>query len=248
MRPLTAEYLAEAAAQQQQRRQQQQQLQLGCGGGDDSKRLPASTLATTTSATDQLRPKPVILSPFGLAATLTGRSYRQMDATTQKELDDWAAFYPLSNRDSASLPPLVEVLSGGVRMRYPSKYVLTTDLDADDYRTACCTVPPLPITEMAINALGNPATMHTPQQPANVLPECVWQDCVANPLGLVASTSSSSMVPVAILPPAGDGGGDAAMPLIKEEPGTTPADATAGNGDPWKYLDPRLKAQCSCTK
>lgn len=58
------------------------------------------------------KPKPVILAPFGLAATLTGQSYRAMDPITQKALEEWALFYPLCNRENTNLPPVVEVISG----------------------------------------------------------------------------------------------------------------------------------------
>ncbi|XP_052872329.1 mediator of RNA polymerase II transcription subunit 13 [Anopheles cruzii] len=85
--------------------------------------------------TSHSKPRSVILAPFGLAATLTGQSYKTSDPQTQKVLDDWSAFYPISNKsvslsDSAdSVPPIVEIMIGGVKMRYPSKYVLVTDMD-----------------------------------------------------------------------------------------------------------------------
>jgi mediator of RNA polymerase II transcription subunit 13 len=61
----------------------------------------------------ELQPKAVILAPFGLAATLTGNSFKTLDNQTQKILDDWAEFYPLcNNRDNSDLPPVVEVVSG----------------------------------------------------------------------------------------------------------------------------------------
>ncbi|XP_049542244.1 mediator of RNA polymerase II transcription subunit 13 [Anopheles darlingi] len=82
------------------------------------------------------KPRSVILAPFGLAGTLTGQSYKANDPQTQKLLDDWSAFYPISNKsvslnaDSAdAVPPIVEIMIGGVKMRYPSKYVLVTDMD-----------------------------------------------------------------------------------------------------------------------
>ncbi|XP_055601869.1 mediator of RNA polymerase II transcription subunit 13 isoform X2 [Uranotaenia lowii] len=89
------------------------------------------------SSTDTIKPRSVILAPFGLAATLTGQSYKFSDPQTQKVLDDWSAFYPISNKNIHQLsegsldvvPPIVEVLTGGIKMRYPSKYVLVTDID-----------------------------------------------------------------------------------------------------------------------
>lgn len=112
VRPLTPEYLAEATVQQQQQQQliqQQQQQQSNepnttAGGGGPPTN---ETNATTTS-----KPKPVILAPFGLAATLTGQSFRSLDPVTQKSFDDWCSFYPLCNRDNANLPPMVEVITG----------------------------------------------------------------------------------------------------------------------------------------
>ncbi|XP_063699092.1 mediator of RNA polymerase II transcription subunit 13 isoform X2 [Culicoides brevitarsis] len=77
-----------------------------------------------------VKPRQVILAPYGLAATLTGQSFRNIDPQTEKVLNDWSAFYPLHNKDSGSnMPPIVEVMSGGIKMRYPTKYVLVTDLD-----------------------------------------------------------------------------------------------------------------------
>lgn len=79
VRPLSPEYLAEAAAQ---------------------------------SNNNEAQPKHVLLAPYGLAATLTGQSYRVLDPTTQKYFEEWCAFYPLCNRDNSDLPPFVEVISG----------------------------------------------------------------------------------------------------------------------------------------
>lgn len=79
------------------------------------------------------RPRRVILAPFGMSGTLTGQVYRMgsLDAATQKALDDWCAFYPLlvtaDNPDD--LPVMVEVVTGGVKLRYPTKYVLVSDID-----------------------------------------------------------------------------------------------------------------------
>ncbi|KAG8224144.1 hypothetical protein J437_LFUL005478 [Ladona fulva] len=60
-----------------------------------------------------------------------------MDGQTQRLLEEWRQFYPIDAKyfsremgaEGHSLPPAVEVLVGGVRMRYPSCYVLLTDMD-----------------------------------------------------------------------------------------------------------------------
>lgn len=80
VRPLSPEYLAEAAAAAQ-------------GSGD-------------------VRLKPVILAPFGLAATLTGNSFKSSDPATDKLLRDWCCFYPLCNKENADLPQMVEIITG----------------------------------------------------------------------------------------------------------------------------------------
>lgn len=70
----------------------------------------------------------VILAPFGLSGTLTGQSFRSPESTA-KFLDDWSHFYPLDKTSSLTDSSVVEVIVGGVKMRYPSCYVLVTDLD-----------------------------------------------------------------------------------------------------------------------
>lgn len=219
------------------------------------------------------KPKQVILAPYGLAATLTGQSFRNIDPQTEKVLNDWSAFYPLHSKDtSSSMPPIVEVMSGneeefscqvrsfsnflcltgGIKMRYPTKYVLVTDLDdfksnsnnnnltngihsgsssknckenTLNHQQNCgsssnnCTNPisssnnscnpnknksiltsPVStsspstttttttssssstslISDNPTNDLGNPLSMHIPLKNVTVLPERVWQDCVAS--------------------------------------------------------------------
>ena len=39
---------------------------------------------------------PVILSPFGLNGTLTGQSFKLSDPPTQKLIEEWNQFYPIS--------------------------------------------------------------------------------------------------------------------------------------------------------
>lgn len=132
-------------------------------------------------------------------------------------------------------------------MRYPSKYVLTTDLDDEEYENKCKMVPPMPISEKSINDLGNPVTMHAPVTASNVLPERTWQDCIANPLGLTASALLSSQLAASnsgcAVSPA------AASPTIKEEPGVTVTVSPPNNdSNPWEFVDPTQKSTCSCTK
>ncbi|XP_059615269.1 mediator of RNA polymerase II transcription subunit 13 isoform X2 [Phlebotomus argentipes] len=184
----------------------------------------------------EVRPKPVILAPFGLSATLTGQTFRSgsMDPVTQKALDDWCAFYPLntSAKEATDLPPMVEVVSGGIKLRYPSKYVLVTDIDdsaatvgksltagpqgmpngvvsekcsavVSENEVTSHSLPDIPFNH---NDLGNPLSMHLAPSVATVLPERVWQDCITSPLAQASTATSSScgnVVPMSSTSPSG---------------------------------------------
>uniref|UniRef100_A0A182MVT7 Mediator of RNA polymerase II transcription subunit 13 n=1 Tax=Anopheles culicifacies TaxID=139723 RepID=A0A182MVT7_9DIPT len=95
----------------------------------------AANGSATINSPDAIEPREVILAPFGLAGTLTGQSYKTSDPHVQKMLDDWSAFYPISNKLSSmedgsdNVPPMVEILVGKLKMRYPTKYVLVADMD-----------------------------------------------------------------------------------------------------------------------
>lgn len=54
-----------------------------------------------------------MLAPFGLAGTLTGHVYKNMDAETSRMMDEWSHFYPVVNNNGPSeLSPAVEVIVG----------------------------------------------------------------------------------------------------------------------------------------
>ena len=71
----------------------------------------------------------MVLAPYGLSATLTGNSYKDVDSSNvSKLIKDWCHFYPLEqNRyysqdihgDLVLMPTAVEVLVAGVKMVYP---------------------------------------------------------------------------------------------------------------------------------
>jgi mediator of RNA polymerase II transcription subunit 13 len=80
----------------------------------------------------------VLLAPYGLAGSLTGVSYKSADHNIAKLIKDWERFYPLdrnkylsrdSKGDFVSMPAAVEVVVAGVRFKYPTCYVLVTDMD-----------------------------------------------------------------------------------------------------------------------
>ena len=56
---------------------------------------------------------------------MTGHSYKPSDPGIQDILDEWKLFYPrrFSIDAPQGLPSAVEVVLGGVRVRYPSQFV-----------------------------------------------------------------------------------------------------------------------------
>ncbi|XP_063531437.1 mediator of RNA polymerase II transcription subunit 13-like [Cydia strobilella] len=96
----------------------------------------------------------VILAPFGLEGTVTGRDWSDSDAPTARLLDAWRQLYPLEQGCGA-----VEVVCGGVRMRYPLPYVLVTGMEPPP-----APPPAAPLAAAAAAALTTPK----PHLPAEV--------------------------------------------------------------------------------
>lgn len=97
-----------------------------------------------TTAKGQATPVHVILAPYGLAATLTGVTYAKADQNVARMMKEWNHFYPLDRnryycRDVhggvVEMPAAVEVSVAGVKMVYPTCYVLLTDIDQHAYPT-----------------------------------------------------------------------------------------------------------------
>lgn len=128
VRPLTKEHLSEAAAAfaaaASNANSHEQQTSPNSPGGDGIKNenFTASANANNNnnnnnnnnSNNNSANPKPrkVILAPFGIAATLTGNSYKANDPMAEKILEDWASFFPLCNKENSDVPPVVEVIAG----------------------------------------------------------------------------------------------------------------------------------------
>nr|CAD7259219.1 unnamed protein product [Timema shepardi] len=124
-----------------------------------------------TSALANYATEAVLLAPFGLSGALTGQVYKAVDLHTQRLLEDWRQFYPIGGggEEGAALPPAVEVVVGGVKMRYPTCYVLATDMD-----------------DCASPVKSPPAPPLSPSLAVH-LPEHVWQDSILNPTQHVAA-------------------------------------------------------------
>ena len=78
----------------------------------------------------------VILGPYGLCGLLTGTTFKSSDSSYQKLLEEWKQFFPVDSRmpntgrdADPTFPVLVEVVVGGHKMKYPSSYVMVSDMD-----------------------------------------------------------------------------------------------------------------------
>ncbi|KAG6796514.1 mediator of RNA polymerase II transcription subunit 13 isoform X1 [Apis mellifera caucasica] len=126
----------------------------------------------------------VILAPYGLAGTLIGPVGR----IDSQLLEEWKHFYPINSSNiEAGLPPLVEVLVGGVRMRYPSCYVLVTDMDDSP--------PDTPLSPPSSPAsCEHPLLSQQELQAATELPERVWAECtLSSPISASKTESSTEL-------------------------------------------------------
>ncbi|KAK7088057.1 mediator of RNA polymerase II transcription subunit 13-like isoform X2 [Littorina saxatilis] len=104
----------------------------------------------------------VILAPYGLNGTLTGQTYRDTDPHNRFLFQQWNQYYPFDpdetkDYDPNRLPNLVEVLVGGVRMRYPSAYVLICETDETASRVQ--SVAGAPDT---LGGRAHPSSLHPP--------------------------------------------------------------------------------------
>lgn len=98
-------------------------------------------------------------------------------------LEEWRHFYPISgSQQESGLPPLVEVLVGGVRMRYPACYVLVTDMDETPLESQLS-------SPSSLVGYDHPLSTQGTIKAATELPERVWAECT---LGAPASSTKRS--------------------------------------------------------
>ncbi|KAL3227709.1 hypothetical protein MRX96_003676 [Rhipicephalus microplus] len=132
-------------------------------------------------------PCKVILGPYGLAGVLTGQGFKENDVSTQTLLAEWHQFYPLpllnnsahrsdataSSGDEEPLPCALEVLVGGVKLRYPSCYVFIAESDepvsGQQTEPSQGTTPVTPAPAAASGPFGAGGGMHgaAPVRPHN---------------------------------------------------------------------------------
>lgn len=138
---------------------------------------------------------PVILAPFGLAGTLTGKFYRPTDTITKKTLKEWSIFYPLLNRTESHSPPVVEVVAGGVKMCYPARYVLVADTDSESFSFK--TIAKM-LAQDDGNEVENENKLCEPIELESFLSERVWQECVVSShLTRTVATPAAGSTPAA---------------------------------------------------
>lgn len=116
-------------------------------------------------------------------------------------------------------------------MRYPSKYILITDLD--DAKSGISTndkTSPQTDSIAVENNLGHPSSMHLPASISTKLPERVWQDCLLNSASIQQTCVN----------------------LQKDS--TNEQNLSSGNinnnetNSIWDFADPTHKTSCVCIK
>lgn len=137
----------------------------------------------------------VILAPFGLAGTLTGQSYNKSPEATARLLEDWAHFYPLDNNRNVANGDggVVEVIVGGIKMRYPACYVLVTDMDEE--AATVTTVPATTPTTTAntnnsnSNKNGSSKLFFNKQTNSSVFIKCFFNSTISEKFSLLIITN-----------------------------------------------------------
>lgn len=69
-------------------------------------------------------------------------------------MDDWSQFYPLDKTNSLTDSNVVEVIVNGVKMPYPSCYVLVTDMDDNANSTVLYGMSVTPPNERITMSVG----------------------------------------------------------------------------------------------
>ncbi|XP_010177669.1 PREDICTED: mediator of RNA polymerase II transcription subunit 13-like, partial [Mesitornis unicolor] len=120
----------------------------------------------------QSSPSPfqVLVSPYGLNGTLTGQSYKMSDPATRKLMEEWQYFYPMVLKKKEGMkeeeelgydndfPVAVEVIVGGVRMVYPSAFVLISQSDIPVSQNTANTGGHINVGQQGLGSVKDPAS------------------------------------------------------------------------------------------
>ncbi|XP_058632229.1 mediator of RNA polymerase II transcription subunit 13-like isoform X2 [Onychostoma macrolepis] len=164
----------------------------------------------------QSRSLQVVLSPYGLCGTLTGRAFKMSDPAVRKLMEDWSHFYPvvLKHRETdggdreLTFDPhsyaALEVIVGGVRMVYPEALVLVAQSDAPvqvSVRDSPLTPPTSPgqpcsgdsgyqTTASSHENAPNVSPKHSGKKLMNQVLHEAWRECYVSPLQLSGRAQS----------------------------------------------------------
>uniref|UniRef100_A0A6P7FLV9 Mediator of RNA polymerase II transcription subunit 13 n=1 Tax=Diabrotica virgifera virgifera TaxID=50390 RepID=A0A6P7FLV9_DIAVI len=188
----------------------------------------------------------VILAPFGLSGTLTGHSFKSPEATARL-LDDWSQFYPLDKSNTLTDSSVVEVIVGGVKMRYPSCYVLVTDMDETTNSPVLTGLPPASPSTAAIDERGekrgsSPVAMvqTPPPSPVKISSRVVqpgpYTVSVEHFSSMSREQTAATILPERTWQECILGGGQNTQPENKE---------FSGN---WDFVEPTRRTTCVCSK
>ncbi|CAH1719545.1 unnamed protein product [Chironomus riparius] len=246
VRHLTEDYLNDIVKNSQQNLE-------NCELEDDEEKEEFNVFSMNT--------QPVILAPFGLSAVLTGSKNENSEQYTEKIVEDWNAFYPMKKHEnerstSSKLPKLVEVISGGVKMLYPSKYVLITDLDINKQNNnglACDNKLNLEKEKKLCkceNHLDNSSKSSSilycdgiQKSAAGIMPERIWQDIIMNP---AYTNEKSEHIKI-------ENNRENSINIANSknvENSTTNVKTTdSSSGEVlWNFVEPCLKNSCNCKR
>ncbi|XP_066998213.1 mediator of RNA polymerase II transcription subunit 13 isoform X2 [Anabrus simplex] len=210
---------------------------------------------------------PVMLAPYGMAGTLTGQVYKAMDVQMQRHLEDWRQFYPIdikcSSREPGGeeifMPPAVEVIVGGMKMRYPTCYVLVTDMDDPQASPtqSIAGISPTAAADVVMKSVSLPGSGLPPSSVVTSPPcsPCPVNGRVQNPSPFSASghhpaSMQHSPSPATCLPE--HVWQDSTLNPTQHEPmehsciiGDATSHQQTGH---WDFADPTRKATCICSK
>uniref|UniRef100_A0A8C0VH24 Mediator of RNA polymerase II transcription subunit 13 n=1 Tax=Cyanistes caeruleus TaxID=156563 RepID=A0A8C0VH24_CYACU len=120
----------------------------------------------------QSSPSPfqVLVSPYGLNGTLTGQSYKMSDPATRKLMEEWQYFYPMVLKKKEGMkeeeelgydndfPVAVEVIVGGVRMVYPSAFVLISQSDIPVSQSTASAAGHINVGQQGLGSVKDPVS------------------------------------------------------------------------------------------
>ncbi|XP_044252330.1 mediator of RNA polymerase II transcription subunit 13-like isoform X1 [Tribolium madens] len=205
------------------------------------RRLTRLHLQHAQSSTSGLK---VILAPYGLAGTLTGQSFKSSDQTSRL-LEDWGHFYPLDKSSSLTDSNVVEVIVGGVKMKYPSCYVLVTDLDDTVNASMMNCTGVNPPNGVVKNGTSSPILTQTPppspiQINSRVPQPGPYSVSVEHPLSMSRDETAATVLPERVWQECIHGG-----PPGCTQPTSNPPHEFTGQ---WDFVDPIKRANCTCSK